>query len=56
MDVVRGLYQRHLRRIGRHGQVLWAILVLAAWAERWVGRGAAVTRQELLVASDTGVR
>lgn len=38
LAVVRTLYQRHLRRVGRHGQVLWAILVLAAWAERWLGQ------------------
>ena len=33
---VRRLYDRHLARVGRHGQVLWSILVLATWADRWL--------------------
>jgi asparagine synthase (glutamine-hydrolysing) len=32
----RRLYRAHLARIGRHGGVLWALLVLARWAERYL--------------------
>jgi asparagine synthase (glutamine-hydrolysing) len=31
----RQLYQAHLRGTGRHGPVLWLLLVLARWAERY---------------------
>jgi asparagine synthase (glutamine-hydrolysing) len=30
------LYQSHASRTGRHGEVLWALLVLASWAERYL--------------------
>jgi asparagine synthase (glutamine-hydrolysing) len=33
---VERLYRSHLARIGRHGGVLWSILMLAKWAERWL--------------------
>jgi asparagine synthase (glutamine-hydrolysing) len=33
---VRSLYQAHLRGVGRHGSVLWTLLVLARWAERYL--------------------
>jgi asparagine synthase (glutamine-hydrolysing) len=29
------LYRRHLSGIGQHGPVLWSLLVLARWAERY---------------------
>jgi asparagine synthase (glutamine-hydrolysing) len=32
---VRRLYERHLRGIGQHGQILWSLLVLARWLETW---------------------
>jgi asparagine synthase (glutamine-hydrolysing) len=35
-DRVRSLYQAHLARVGRHGNVLWGLLVLARWAERYL--------------------
>jgi asparagine synthase (glutamine-hydrolysing) len=35
--VARTLYQSHRRGSGRHGQVLWSLLVLARWAERYLG-------------------
>jgi asparagine synthase (glutamine-hydrolysing) len=38
---VRKLYQAHLSGIGRHGNVLWALLVLARWADRHLGLPAA---------------
>jgi asparagine synthase (glutamine-hydrolysing) len=34
--IVRRLYRSHLRGIGRHGGTLWALLVLARWAERYL--------------------
>jgi asparagine synthase (glutamine-hydrolysing) len=33
---VRRLYQAHLRATGRHGTVLWMLLVLARWADRYL--------------------
>jgi asparagine synthase (glutamine-hydrolysing) len=34
--VARKLYRAHLRGTGRHGAVLWSLLVLARWAERYL--------------------
>jgi asparagine synthase (glutamine-hydrolysing) len=34
--VARGLFQAHLAGSGRHGAVLWGLLVLAHWAERYL--------------------
>ncbi len=34
-SVIRQLYQSHLRGLGRHGVVLWSILVLAKWCEQY---------------------
>jgi asparagine synthase (glutamine-hydrolysing) len=36
---VRQLYYSHQRGVGRHGNLLWMILVLARWAERYLGSG-----------------
>jgi len=33
------LYQSHLNGTGRHGAVLWSLLVLSAWAEKYLGAG-----------------
>jgi asparagine synthase (glutamine-hydrolysing) len=33
---VTSVYDQHLRRIGRYGNLLWALLVLGAWAERYL--------------------
>lgn len=30
------LYRSHLANVGRHGNVLWSLLMLARWAERWM--------------------
>jgi asparagine synthase (glutamine-hydrolysing) len=35
--VARRLYRAHLAGTGRHGGVLWSVLVLARWAERYLG-------------------
>ena len=35
-DVARRLFRRHAAGVGRHGQVLWSLLVLAHWAERYL--------------------
>jgi asparagine synthase (glutamine-hydrolysing) len=32
----RSLYSAHVRGTGRHGAVLWSLLVLARWAERYL--------------------
>ncbi len=34
--VARGLYRAHLAGRGRHGGVLWSLLILARWAERYL--------------------
>lgn len=39
-DVLRGLLQRHRQGVGDHAEMLWAVLVLARFLERW-GRDAA---------------
>jgi asparagine synthase (glutamine-hydrolysing) len=36
-DIARKLYRAHLAGIGRNGGVLWTLLVLARWAERYLG-------------------
>jgi asparagine synthase (glutamine-hydrolysing) len=36
IDTARRLYRSHLRGTGRHGGTLWALLVLARWAERYL--------------------
>ncbi|HZY86524.1 MAG TPA: asparagine synthase-related protein, partial [Gemmataceae bacterium] len=33
----RKLYREHLSGAGRHGGVLWGLLVLARWSERYLG-------------------
>ena len=33
------LYRSHLSGIGRHGNVLWSLLILACWAERYLCSG-----------------
>ncbi len=37
LDVVRQLYDEHLRHIQRHGAILWALLILAAWSRKYLG-------------------
>ena len=32
----RQLYSKHLRRTGRFGNILWALLVLGGWAESYL--------------------
>jgi asparagine synthase (glutamine-hydrolysing) len=32
----RSLYRSHLSGLGQHGNVLWALLVLARWADRYL--------------------
>lgn len=32
----RRVYQAHLAGVGRHGQVLWSLLMLARWTERYL--------------------
>jgi asparagine synthase (glutamine-hydrolysing) len=33
---VRTLYESHLSKTGRHGNVLWSLLILARWAEEYL--------------------
>jgi asparagine synthase (glutamine-hydrolysing) len=35
-DCARKLYRAHLARAGRHGNVLWSLLILACWADRYL--------------------
>jgi asparagine synthase (glutamine-hydrolysing) len=37
--VARSLYRSHLSGLARHGNVLWSLLVLARWAERYLSTG-----------------
>ena len=55
----RSLYQAHLSGLGRHGSVLWSLLVLARWAERYLAPnpiasppGRLVPRQVLVPGGD----
>jgi asparagine synthase (glutamine-hydrolysing) len=36
--VVRKVYQSHCAGTGRHGQILWSLLILASWAERYLDK------------------
>jgi asparagine synthase (glutamine-hydrolysing) len=36
-NLARKLYQAHQAGIGRHGNVLWSLLVFARWSERYLG-------------------
>ncbi len=38
-SVARALYRAHLAGTGRHGNLLWSLVVLARWAERYLGPG-----------------
>jgi asparagine synthase (glutamine-hydrolysing) len=35
--VARATYRAHVAGIGRHGGTLWGLLMLARWAERYLG-------------------
>jgi asparagine synthase (glutamine-hydrolysing) len=35
-EEARRLYQSHRRGVGRHGNVLWSLLVFARWAEEYL--------------------
>jgi asparagine synthase (glutamine-hydrolysing) len=35
--VAEQLFRKHQNGLGRHGQVLWGLLVLGAWADRYLG-------------------
>ena len=37
-QTARALLRDHVRGVARHGQVLWSLLVLAKWAERYLNR------------------
>ncbi len=36
-EMARRIYRAHLSGTGRHGQTLWSLLVLARWADRYLG-------------------
>jgi asparagine synthase (glutamine-hydrolysing) len=38
----RKLYRSHLAGTGRHGNVLWSLLILARWADRYLGTSPSV--------------
>jgi asparagine synthase (glutamine-hydrolysing) len=42
-NTARKLYRAHLSGTGRYGSVLWALLVLARWADRYLGLPAALS-------------
>lgn len=35
IDLVADLHRRHCNRTGKHGQLLWSILILGAWMKRY---------------------
>ena len=35
-ETARKLYHAHLVRTGRHGNVLWSLLILGHWADRYL--------------------
>jgi asparagine synthase (glutamine-hydrolysing) len=35
-DTARRVYAAHRARRGRHGNVLWSLLILARWAEKYL--------------------
>lgn len=35
-SAVRHLFRQHQSRVGRHGKVLWSLLILACWADRYL--------------------
>jgi asparagine synthase (glutamine-hydrolysing) len=40
--VARSLFRSHLARSGRHGDVLWSLLILTCWAERYLTSAAQI--------------
>lgn len=48
---VGSLYRAHRRGTGRHGQVLWCLLVLAHWVERYLTLGGSRTEESNAIAS-----
>ena len=36
-DMARRLYQAHVSGAGRHGVVLWSLLILTCWSDRYLG-------------------
>jgi asparagine synthase (glutamine-hydrolysing) len=41
--IARKLFHAHIRGTGRHGNVLWSLLVLARWAERYLANEPAIS-------------
>ena len=33
--IARRLFESHCRGMGRHGQLIWSLLVLARWLDTW---------------------
>ena len=50
-EVARDLYRAHASGLGRHGHVLWSLLVLARWAERYLCPTANVPSSERKVST-----
>jgi asparagine synthase (glutamine-hydrolysing) len=48
-STVRQLYAKHLRRTGRSGKILWSLLVLGGWAERYLKLQTTETVESLCV-------
>jgi asparagine synthase (glutamine-hydrolysing) len=55
-EVAARLFESHLSRIGRHGAVIWALLVLACWAERYLPARLPTARMPYPLAIDRGTR
>ena len=49
----RKLYRAHLSGLGRHGNLLWALLVLARWAEYYLPSSPRPSNQRHPYSSET---
>jgi asparagine synthase (glutamine-hydrolysing) len=53
--MVRKVYQSHRAGIGRHGGILWSLLILATWAERYLTPTTATSETSRQKSLTTGI-
>ena len=54
-SVARNLYQTHQRGLGRHGNLLWSLLVFGRWAEKHLSIPSADVPSETAVGGETSI-